>query len=115
MYSQKVKFRFLFIVVFLILIALTTFTVLKVLKDNVVYFKSPSDINLLKEISSKKIRVGGMVKKDSLIIKNEEILINKSIRKHTSYNNINDKFELSQFEANVINNITEEIIASVKG
>ena len=68
MYSKKVKLRFVFIIVFLTLIALTTFTVLKVLKDNVVYFKSPSEINLLAEISSKKIRVGGMVKKDSVII-----------------------------------------------
>ena len=73
MYSKKVKFRFLFIFVFLTLIALTTFTVLKVLKDNVVYFKSPSEINLLAEISSKKIRVGGMVKKDSVIMKNNKI------------------------------------------
>ena len=70
MYSKKVKLRFVFIVVFLTLIALTTFTVLKVLKDNVVYFKSPSEINLLTEISSKKIRVGGMVKKDSVIMNN---------------------------------------------
>ena len=45
MYSKKVKLRFVFIIVFLILIALTTFTVLKVLKDNVVYFKSPSEIS----------------------------------------------------------------------
>ena len=73
MYSKKVKFRFLFIFVFLTLIALTTFTVLKVLKDNVVYFKSPSEINLLTEISSKKIRVGGMVKKDSVIMNNNKI------------------------------------------
>ena len=73
MYSKKVKFRFLFIFVFLALIAITTFTVLKVLKDNVVYFKSPSEINLLTEISSKKIRVGGMVKKDSVIMNNNKI------------------------------------------
>ena len=73
MYSKKVKFRFLFIFVFLTLIVLTTFTVLKVLKDNVVYFKSPSEINLLTEISSKKIRVGGMVKKDTLNVKDHEI------------------------------------------
>ena len=52
MYSKKVKLRFVFIVVFLTLIALTTITVLKVLKDNVVYFKSPSEINLLSEIST---------------------------------------------------------------
>ena len=73
MYSKKVKLRFLFIVVFLTLIVLTTFLVLKVLKDNVVYFKSPSEINLLSEISKKKIRVGGMVKKNTLKIKDQEI------------------------------------------
>ena len=56
MYSKKVKLRFVFIIIFLALIVLTIFTVLKVLKDNVVYFKSPSEINLLSEISNKKIR-----------------------------------------------------------
>ena len=73
MYSKKVKLRLVFIIVFLSLIALTTFTVLKVLKDNVVYFKSPSEINFLSEISNKKIRVGGMVKKNSININNKEI------------------------------------------
>ena len=73
MYSKKVKLRFVFTIVFLSLIALTTFTVLKVLNDNVVYFKSPSEINLLSEISSKKIRVGGMVKKDSVMMNNNKI------------------------------------------
>ena len=57
MYSNKVKLRFVFIIVFLTLIALTTFTVLKVLKDNVVYFKSPSEINVLSEISKKKLEL----------------------------------------------------------
>ena len=74
MYSKKVKLRFLFIIVFLTLIVLTIFIVLKVLKDNVVYFKSPSEINLQMEISKKKIRVGGMVKKNSITVKNEEII-----------------------------------------
>ena len=73
MYSKKVKLRFVFIIIFLTLIAFTTFTVLKVLKDNVVYFKSPSEINLLSEISNKKIRVGGMVKKDSVMMNNNKI------------------------------------------
>ena len=68
MYSKKVKLRFLFIVVFLTLIVLTTFIVLKVLRDNVVFFKSPSEINLETKISKKKIRVGGMVKKNSVKI-----------------------------------------------
>ena len=73
MYSKKVKLRFVFVVVFLTLISLTTFTVLKVLKDNVVYFKSPSEINLLSEISNKKIRVGGMVKKDSITMESNQV------------------------------------------
>ena len=73
MYSKKVKLRFLFIVVFLTLIVLTIFIVFKVLKDNVVYFKSPSEINLQMEISKKKIRVGGMVKKNSVKMNNNKI------------------------------------------
>ena len=73
MYSKKVKLRFVFIIVFLTLIVLTTLIVLKVLKDNVVYFKSPSEINLQSEISKKKIRVGGMVKKDSVIMSSNKI------------------------------------------
>ncbi len=73
MYSKKVKLRLLFIVVFLTLIVLTTFIVFKVLKDNVVYFKSPSEINLQMEISKKKIRVGGMVKKNSVKMNNNKI------------------------------------------
>ena len=73
MYSKKVKLRFVFTIAFLTLIALTTFTILKVLKENVVYFKSPSEINLLSEISNEKIRVGGMVKKDSVTMKNNKI------------------------------------------
>ena len=75
MYSKKVKLRFIFIVVFLTLIVLTTFIVLKVLKDNVIYFKSPSVINLQSNISKKKIRVGGMVKKDSVIMKTFFLII----------------------------------------
>ena len=73
MYSKKVKLRFLFIIVFLTLIVLTIFIVFKVLKDNVVYFKSPSEINLQMEISKKKIRVGGMVKKNSVKMNNNKI------------------------------------------
>ena len=73
MYSKKVKLRFLFLLIFLILLALTSFTVLKVLKDNIVYFKSPSEINLSPEISKKKIRVGGMGKKDSVMMNNNKI------------------------------------------
>ena len=73
MYSNKVKLRFLFILVFLTLIIFTTFIVLKVLKDNVVYFKSPSEISQQTEILKKKIRVGGMVKKNSVKMNDNKI------------------------------------------
>ena len=71
MYGRKVKLRFLFVVLILITLILTTFFVLKSLEENVVYFQSPSEINSLSELDKKKIRVGGMVKKDSISINSE--------------------------------------------
>ncbi|MDB9718265.1 cytochrome c maturation protein CcmE, partial [Candidatus Pelagibacter sp.] len=68
MYGRKVKLRFLFIVLILITLILTAFLVLKSLEENVVYFQSPSEIKLLSELDKKKIRVGGMVKKNSIFI-----------------------------------------------
>tara|TARA_B100000035_G_scaffold276616_1_gene254410 strand:- start:58 stop:408 length:351 start_codon:yes stop_codon:yes gene_type:complete len=47
--------------------------VLKSLEENVVYFKSPSDVKLMEEIENKKIRVGGMVKQESVKISNNEV------------------------------------------
>ena len=73
MYGRKVKLRFLFIVIILITLILTTFLILKSLEENVVYFQSPSDIQLLDEIKNKKIRVGGMVKENSIEISSEKI------------------------------------------
>ena len=66
MYGRKVKLRFLFVVLILITLILTAFLVLKSLEENVVYFQSPSEIKLLSELDKKKIRVGGMVKKNSI-------------------------------------------------
>ena len=37
------------------------------------YFKSPTDVKLIEELDDKKIRVGGMVKKDSIKISNNEV------------------------------------------
>jgi cytochrome c-type biogenesis protein CcmE len=73
MYGRKVKLRFLFIVIILIALILSVFLVLKSLEENVVYFQSPSEINALSELDKKKIRVGGMVKKDSISITANEI------------------------------------------
>ena len=74
MYGKKVKFRALFIFLILISLALTIFLVAKSLEENVVYFKSPTDIKNLNEIkNAQKIRVGGMVKKNSIKINDKEI------------------------------------------
>ena len=74
MYGKKVKFRALFIFLILISLVLTIFLVVKSLEENVVYFKSPTDIKNLNEIkNAQKIRVGVMVKKNSIKINDKEI------------------------------------------
>ena len=73
MYGRNVKLRFLFIILLLLSLILSVTLVLKSLEENVVYFKSPSDIKLLSEIKNKKIRVGGMVKKNSIKISPNEV------------------------------------------
>ena len=73
MYGRKVKLRFLFIVAILITLILSVFLILKSLEENVVYFQSPSEINMSSELDKKKIRIGGMVKKNSISITANEI------------------------------------------
>ena len=73
MYGRKVKLRFLFVVIVLITLILTVFLILKSLEENVVFFQSPSEINLSSEIDKKKIRIGGMVKKNSISFKSNEV------------------------------------------
>jgi cytochrome c-type biogenesis protein CcmE len=68
MYGKKVKLRFLFLVVILASAILTIFFILQSLKDNVVYFQSPSELKSLVELHKKKIRVGGMVKEQSVLL-----------------------------------------------
>tara|TARA_Y100001958_G_C21116637_1_gene462019 strand:- start:469 stop:894 length:426 start_codon:yes stop_codon:yes gene_type:complete len=73
MLTKKVKKRFTFLSLLFLFSLLTIFFIFKSLNKNVLYFKSPTDIQLAKDIYDKKIRVGGMVKKDSLVINNEKI------------------------------------------
>ena len=73
MYGKKVKFRFLFLALIFLTAILSVFLILQSLKDNVVYFQSPSEIKLLLELDKNKIRVGGMVKKQSVLVNSEEI------------------------------------------
>ena len=73
MYGPKVKLRFFFILLILSILTLTVFLVLKSLEENVVYFKSPSDVKLMTELKNKKIRIGGMVKKNSIAMSTNEV------------------------------------------
>jgi len=73
MYGRKVKLRFFFIISILIILILSIFLILKSLEENVVYFKSPSDIQILSEIKKNKIRIGGMVKKNSIDIVDKKL------------------------------------------
>ena len=73
MYGLKVKLRFLFIILILVTLILSVFLVLKSLEENVVFFKSPSDIQLLSEVKNEKIRVGGMVKENSIQVSSNKI------------------------------------------
>ena len=68
MLSKKVKSRILFLVLLLLLATVVIFFILKSLEENIVYFFSPSEIYDKPNISlNEKIRIGGLVKEDSII------------------------------------------------
>ena len=72
MLTKKVKSRIIFLILALLMASVLILIILKSLEENVVYFLSPSEIYNKENISfGKKIRVGGLVKKNS-IKKNEE-------------------------------------------
>ena len=73
MYGRKVKLRIFFVLLILAALSLSVFLILKSLEDNVVYFKSPTEIKTLGEIEKKKIRIGGMVKKSSIFVEEKEL------------------------------------------
>ena len=73
MYGKKVKLRAIFILSIFISLILIVFLIFKSLEENIVYFKSPTEIKNLTELTSKKIRVGGMVKKKSINVNQSEV------------------------------------------
>ena len=74
MYDKKVKLRAIFISLLLVSVILSIFLVLKSLEENVVYFLSPTEIKNLSKINNKKIRIGGMVKNQSIIINSDRVI-----------------------------------------
>ena len=73
MNGKKVKLRFLFLILILVSVILSAFLILQSLRENIVYFQSPSEIKNLIEIDKKKLRIGGMVKQQSIVINSNEI------------------------------------------
>ena len=73
MFGKKVKLRITFLLLSIITLILIVFLTLKSLEENVIYFKSPTEIKNLPEITKKKVRVGGMVKKNSININQSEV------------------------------------------
>ena len=74
MLLKKVKKRATLLAVFLSISVISVFLILNALNENILYFNSPSDIKSNPDINfDKKIRVGGMVKKNTLQISDQEI------------------------------------------
>ena len=74
MLPKKVKKRASLLTLFLSISVIAIFFILQNLRNNILFFKSPTDLKISQDINlEKKIRVGGMVKKDTLIINSEEI------------------------------------------
>ena len=67
MLSKKVESRMIFLILLLLSATVIIFFIFKSLEENVVYFFSPTEIYDRPNISfNKKIRIGGLVKEDSL-------------------------------------------------
>jgi len=74
MYGKKVKLRLLFLSFIFLIVCLSVFLILKSLEENVVYFISPTEIKNLSEIDNKKrIRVGGMVKEETIQLEQNKV------------------------------------------
>ena len=68
MLSKKVKSRIIFLALLALSATVVIFFILKSLEENVVYFFSPSEIYDKPNITfNEKIRIGGLVKEDSII------------------------------------------------
>ena len=74
MLPKKVKKRASLLAISLLASTLGVFLILNTLNKNILYFNSPTDIKISQDLNyNKKIRIGGMVKKNTLEINNQEI------------------------------------------
>ena len=74
MLTKKTKNRSFVFFLFSFLLIIAVSASLKVLDDNVLYFLSPTEVKEKENLNfNNKIRIGGMVKKQSIIVNNDEI------------------------------------------
>ena len=67
MLIKKVKSRIKILMILMLLLTIVIFLILKSLEENIVYFFSPTEIYDKPNISlNKKIRIGGLVKEESI-------------------------------------------------
>tara|TARA_B100002052_G_C15854523_1_gene586780 strand:- start:1400 stop:1837 length:438 start_codon:yes stop_codon:yes gene_type:complete len=72
--TKKIKNRLIiFFILSCLLVSVIVFSI-KTLEKNVLYFLSPTEIKMKQNINfNKKIRIGGMVKRGSILVNNREI------------------------------------------
>ena len=74
MFSKKVKLRSFFLLIVLLTASIIIYFVFRSLEKNIVYFLSPSDVQNTEDISfNKKIRLGGLVKENSIVYNQSSI------------------------------------------
>jgi cytochrome c-type biogenesis protein CcmE len=74
MLTKKIKNRILFLITVLLTSIITVFFIIKSLNKNILYFSSPTEIKQREDIPFRKsMRVGGMVKKSSIVISQKDI------------------------------------------
>ena len=74
MLTKKVKNRIFFLLFIFLLSSIAIFFILKSLNNNILYFSSPTEIKKEEDIPfGKSMRVGGMVKKNSININQKDI------------------------------------------
>ena len=74
MLTKKVKNRIVFLTSVFLLSVISVFFIIKSLNKNILYFSSPTEISQREDILFEKaMRVGGMVKKGSIIVNQKNI------------------------------------------
>ena len=119
MYGRKVKLRFFFISLILLILSLSVFLILKSLEENVVYFQSPTEVKELAELNKKKIRIGGMVKNNSISIEEKKVKFivtdfKNEIKKTKEMNKILNKFEANNSLIILDKNSKDKVFKSLR-